>query len=555
MTATPFHKSFILLFVFINVLSFSAFAQKFTDTGISQSGDLHYFYVNEQGEVTCTENKEIIEKVSRQPSFKLSQAKEIHVHPESTHPLIPMVRTRVAPTATISVTYNGFSDSARTAFQAAVDIWQTLLSSSQTIRINANFSSLGTNILGSAGPTTIRLLTTANTWYPVALAESILNSDVNSGAADINATFSSNFSNFYFGTDGNVPAGKIDFLTVVLHEIGHGVGFLGSVRSVVSIDPPVTINAPCVNTVGSSCWGFTAGGVTYPTSFDRSVKNGSNVSDADIITFANPSSTILDFLQSGNVFFHGANVKLANGNAAAKLHAPSTYAQGSSYSHFDETLYATGTPSSLMTPSLATREVHRSPGQLGCALLKDIGWTVAGACSIVLPVELSELTASKEGYRNHITWTTLSERNNKSFIVERSKDGVEFKEIGVVEGFGTTQMPRNYSFYDQTPLSISYYRLKQIDFDDNASSSKIVSVINEERRDLVLFPNPAQDKIFIAAQNDSPTFDISIYDNLGRNILSKRISNEIDISDLNSGIYEIVLITEGVKTLKRFVKQ
>ncbi|NJN34715.1 MAG: T9SS type A sorting domain-containing protein [Saprospiraceae bacterium] len=465
-----------------------------------------------------------------------------------------MVQTRSIPSATISVTYNGFTAEAQAAFQAAVNIWQSLLSSTQTIRINANFSELGTNVLGRAGATTFQLLTDGvdNTWYPVALAESLLNTNLNSNDADIEATFSSNFSNFYFGLDGDVPAGKIDFLTVVLHEIGHGVGFLGSARSVVTAG---SFNSPCVNTVGSSCWGFTINNVTYPTSFDRFVKNGSGVSNTDLISFTNPSSTILDFLQSGNVFFHGSNVKSANSNAAAKLYAPSTYAAGSSYSHFDETLYPTGSPNGLMTPSLAARDVQRSPGQLGCALLKDIGWVVTSACATTLPIELSELTASKEGYRNQIKWTTLSERNNKSFIIERSKDGIDFKEIGTIEGFGTSQMPRNYAFFDEIPLNISYYRLKQVDFDGNSSLSKIVSVINEESRELVLFPNPAHDKLFINAPKlDNPVFDISIYDNIGRNILNKRISNEIDISQLNSGIFEIVITTEGVKTTKRFTK-
>ncbi|NJN34716.1 MAG: hypothetical protein HC817_11160 [Saprospiraceae bacterium] len=62
MTSTFYRKSYVLLVFFINISSFSAFAQKFKDSGISESGHQHYFYVNEQGEVTCTENEEIIEK-------------------------------------------------------------------------------------------------------------------------------------------------------------------------------------------------------------------------------------------------------------------------------------------------------------------------------------------------------------------------------------------------------------------------------------------------------------------------------------------------------------
>lgn len=83
-----------------------------------------------------------------------------------------------------------------------------------------------------------------------------------------------------------------------------------------------------------------------------------------------------------------------------------------------------------------------------------------------LPVELLsfELEAAEAGVV--AKWATASESNNSYFDVERSADGIEWKSLGKVEGAGNSIEKLNYTFTDQTPLSgVSYYRLKQVDFD------------------------------------------------------------------------------------------
>ncbi len=143
-------------------------------------------------------------------------------------PLRPHLGTG-ARLATISVTYTGFTAAAQAAFQAAVDVWASQITSTVPISIAATYTPLGPGILGQAGPHSFRRnfpngLT--NTWYPVALANKRAGFDLDTAAPDIDAQFSSNFS-WYFGTDGNPPPGTYDFMTVVLHELGHGLGFLG----------------------------------------------------------------------------------------------------------------------------------------------------------------------------------------------------------------------------------------------------------------------------------------------------------------------------------------
>lgn len=126
------------------------------------------------------------------------------------------------------------------AFTHAANIWGAKLTSGITIIINAQFTPLTCTatsaVLGSAGATTIHAnfvgALKTNTWYSQALANKLSNSDLDATNADINANFNSNLGNpgcltgtfFYLGLDNN-HGSSIDLVTVLLHELGHGLGF------------------------------------------------------------------------------------------------------------------------------------------------------------------------------------------------------------------------------------------------------------------------------------------------------------------------------------------
>ncbi len=123
-------------------------------------------------------------------------------------------------------------------FQHAANIWGSLLSSSVPILVNAQFNpqtcTLTSAVLGSAGPTQVWSNFTnapfANTWYHVALANKLASADQDATVNDINAQFNSNLGlagcgfTWYYGLDGNEGT-AIELLPVVLHELGHGLGF------------------------------------------------------------------------------------------------------------------------------------------------------------------------------------------------------------------------------------------------------------------------------------------------------------------------------------------
>ncbi|MBK5107744.1 MAG: PKD domain-containing protein [Anaerolineales bacterium] len=317
--------------------------------------------------------------------------------PRQTIRLDPRVRQRYVPppveflksaeqvaSANIVVSYNGggWTPEAQNAFEFAVGIWETLITSPITIEVDADFDQLGANILGGAGPNTVvRDFPNAplsSTWYPVATANKLSNSDQDPGSADILATFSSDFPNWHFGTGSSTPTGQISFATVVLHELGHGLGFLGSMKT----------GGGCIGPPSRGCYNISG----YPMIYDRFTENGEGVA---LLSFPNNSTALGDQLTSENLYFDSPGGNFANSGNRVPIYAPSTWSQGSSYSHLAESFNPTS--HALMTFSISYGETIHHPGAVTLCMFEEMGWTVSEACSSGTDTPISGLSATNNG--------------------------------------------------------------------------------------------------------------------------------------------------------------
>jgi hypothetical protein len=301
--------------------------------------------------------------------------------------------------STFAVTYNGFTPQAQAAFEAAVNVWASQISSTVPITVSANWVPLGAGVLGSARANNVWRdfpgAPVPGTWFPDALANKAAGFDLDP-SPDIIANFSSSFS-WYYGTDGNAGT-SYDLMSVVLHELGHGLGFFGSMT---------------VSTVNGS-WGF---GTPYPAIYDRFAINGLN--QILIETYANGSVGLGGQLVT-NVLFGGTNARNAHGGNAPKLFTPSIWQQGSSYSHLNEATFPAGSANSLMTPQIGAGEAIHDPGPITRGMFIDQGWTVSPPCSYSLSSSSVSLPgAAGTGSVNVVTaagcaWTAIS---NASFAI------------------------------------------------------------------------------------------------------------------------------------------
>ena len=141
-------------------------------------------------------------------------------------------------------------------------------------------------------------------------------------------------------------------MTVVLHELCHGLGFFDSMNT--------------DNTVG---W---YGIGSLPLIYDTFIENSQGKRLTDTLSFHNYSDELLSELTGGHLFFNGPLLNTYTSGSRARIYAPHTWDSGSSISHLDED--QTFEPNTLMTPFIDMGEAIHDPGKFTLSILGDLGW-------------------------------------------------------------------------------------------------------------------------------------------------------------------------------------
>jgi len=148
-----------------------------------------------------------------------------------------------------------------------------------------------------------------------------------------------------------------------------------------------------------------------------------------------------------------------------------------------------------------------------------------------LPIELLSFDAAPNKNTIDLTWATATETNNDFFTIEKSKDGNEFEDVAKVDGAGNSNQVIEYSFTDKNPYNgLSYYRLKQTDFNGEFSYSKTVAVNLNPNNQFYLYQNPSANHIIVAFKNaETQPCKLLIHDVTGRMVHEQQITSATTI--------------------------
>jgi len=217
-------------------------------------------------------------------------------------------------------------------------------------------------------------------------------------------------------------------------------------------------------------------------------------------------------------------------------------------------IYFTYDGGKTWTPSTTTSEYLRTVVAVGgTAFTGGYTGTIAKWTGASLPVELTAFTAAQNGKQINLTWSTATETNNRGFEVERKiNNDANFVTVAFKQGAGTSTSVKNYSYSDDISslnATAVTYRIKQVDFDGQATYSKEVSInaINPVEFSLSQnYPNPFNPSTVIKySVAKAGIVSLKVFNTLGQQVAN--LVNEVkapgnyevnfNAGNLSSGVY------------------
>lgn len=188
---------------------------------------------------------------------------------------------------------------------------------------------------------------------------------------------------------------------------------------------------------------------------------------------------------------------------------------------------------------------------------------VSGGC-VLLPVDLLFFSGKKtDATTNELSWATASERNSDYFVIEKSRNAVDFEYMAQVNGGGNSNTRLNYTTIDNSPFEgETYYRLKQVDYDGNKKYSQIISIESDmDMLSTILTDYSNEDKVSLLYYSSKNAIgSVEIYSSSGSLIKKKDVvvvngknTEEVFKTGLSSGVYMMKLTLNGKIQIQKFI--
>ncbi|MCC6181485.1 MAG: T9SS type A sorting domain-containing protein [Bacteroidia bacterium] len=190
------------------------------------------------------------------------------------------------------------------------------------------------------------------------------------------------------------------------------------------------------------------------------------------------------------------------------------------------------------------------------------GWAYSG----VLPVDMLLFNATNENLKNNITWVTANEKGVKQYVLQKSKDGVNFEDFDWLASKGITTEKNTYYATDGKPYELTYYRIKIIYQQGNEKYTNIISVNIANSIDNLqsVYPNPtSSDLNFEYYLKHAGNIQVSLIDYAGKTafdttyqLTEGKNKLTLPMSSLENGVYILKVVAEksGKTTYNKVVK-
>jgi hypothetical protein len=185
----------------------------------------------------------------------------------------------------------------------------------------------------------------------------------------------------------------------------------------------------------------------------------------------------------------------------------------------------------------------------------------------VLSLKLNEFVAQQKESKAELTWTVNRNSTASQFIVERSTDGINFREAGII--FSKTGMEEDVPYKFKEPIrgangSSIYYRIRS---EDNRgkyeySEIRVIKIGTARSAGISTFPNPVVNQLTISLPVEWSNKQISyeVVDLNGKQVarFSGAVTSqtqELNLAHLKAGYYSLRVSCNGEQISKKIFKK